>query len=257
MGRLSRVWRAGATGLAFAALGVTSLALGLVLLPSRRVLPGGRERAELRAQKVIHHAARIYLFGARVLGLMRWRCVDAERLREPGTLVVANHPTLLDAVVLMSEMPQADCVVKERYYQHPLLGITARAAGYVPSRDGPGLVADCVERLVRGRSLIIFPEGTRSPLGRLAPFQRGAAHIALRSGRDPVPVAITCEPPALHHGQPWWDVPERPFELTLRVGKPLRAKEVAGEHASVGLAARALTASLREYLEKRVLDVEA
>ena len=70
-----------------------------------------------------------------------------ERLREPGILVVANHPTLIDVLVLMSHMPQADCVVKQRYYDHLFLGGTARAAGYIPSRDGPGLIADCVERL--------------------------------------------------------------------------------------------------------------
>jgi 1-acyl-sn-glycerol-3-phosphate acyltransferase len=255
--RLSRVWRVGATGGSFAALGAVSLVLGVTLLPLLRVLPGGRERNELRAQKLIHHAARAYLLGIRALGLTRIRCTGVERLREPGTLVVANHPTLLDAVVLMSLMPQADCVVKGRYYEHPLLGVTARAAGYIPSRDGPRLVADCVERLVRGRSLVIFPEGTRSPVNELGPFQRGAAHIALRSGRDPVPVAITCEPPALYHGKPWWDVPERGFDLTLRVGEPLSVKEAVGGQTSRGRAARALTACMRDHLEKRVLDVEA
>ena len=104
---------------------------------------------------------------------------------------------------------------------------------------------------------MIYPEGTRAPAHELGPFQRGAAHIALRAGRDPVPVAVTCEPPTLYRGQPWWDVPERRFDLTLRVGDPLRAKEVVGEHASRGRAARALTAYMREHLERRVIDVEA
>jgi 1-acyl-sn-glycerol-3-phosphate acyltransferase len=170
---------------------------------------------------------------------------------------VANHPTLLDALVLMSQMPQADCVVKQRYFDHPFLGGIARSAGYIPSRDGPELVADCVERLVRGRSLMIFPEGTRSPVDELGPFQRGAAHIALRAGRDPLPVAITCDPPTLYRGKPWWDVPERRFDLTLRVGEPLPVKEAVAEHVSRGAAARALTAFMREDLEKRVFDVGA
>ena len=52
-------------------------------------------------------------------------------------------------------------------------------------------------------------------------------------------------------------MPERRFDLTLRVGEPLPVKEAVAEHASRGTAARALTAFMREDLEKRVFDVEA
>lgn len=250
------------TGVAFASLGVASLLLAFVVLPLLRLRPrsrdaAGREQGELQAQRVIHRAAGLYLGWLSFMGILRIRCTGAARLAEPGSLVVANHPTLLDAIVLMSLMPQADCVVKERYYVHPFLGGTARAAGYIPSRDGPGLVADCVERIVRGRSLMIFPEGTRSPLDGFAPFERGAAHIALRAGCDPVPVAITCEPPTLYRGLPWWRVPERRFDLTLRVGEPLPVKEIVADFTSRGRAARVLTDRMRDTLEKRVFDARA
>lgn len=238
-------------------LGIASLLLSLVLPSLRLFLPGGRERQERRAQSVIHWSARVYLRGLRILRVLRVDCAGKERLREPGTLVVANHPTLLDVVVLMSLMPQADCVVKEQYYENPLFGAVARAAGYIPSRGGPKVVAACVERLVGGRSVIIFPEGTRSPVNGLGPFQRGAAHMALRTGRDLVPVTVRCTPPTLYHGQPWWDVPERCFDLTLSVGEPMRVKEVMGEQPGFGRAARAITGTMREYFEKQVVSVEA
>jgi 1-acyl-sn-glycerol-3-phosphate acyltransferase len=112
------------------------------------------------------------------------------------------------------------------------------------------VVARCVERLVRGRSLIIFPEGPRSPVNGLGPFLRGAAHIALRAGRDPVPVTIRCEPPSLFHGQRWWDVPERRFELSLQVGESVRLKPLAGEGIAPARTARALTAAMRDHFER-------
>lgn len=249
---VSRGWRIARTALGFAVLGLWLLSLA-VLLPLLRLLPG-RAPGDLRAQRAVHHSVRGYFRLLTWMGILRLRCEGAERLAEPGTLVVANHPTLLDALCLMSFMPQADCVVKERYYRNFFLGGPARAAGYIPSRDGVEVVGDCVERLVRGRSLIIFPEGTRSPVRGLGPFQRGAAHIALRAGRDPLPVAITCEPATLYHDQPWWDVPERRFELTLRVGEPLRVKEIVAEGTSRGRAARALTEAMREHLDHRGSD---
>ena len=81
--------------------------------------------------------------------------------------------------------------------------------------------------------------------------------MALRTGRDPVLVSVRCTPPTLYHGLPWWDVPERRFDLTLSVGESIRVKDVIRESSNFGKAARALTASMQDYFEKRVTDVEA
>ena len=255
--RASRGWRLLGTAFGFGALGVASLLLAVVVLPALGVLPGTRERKEVRAQRTLHWSIRAYLRVLRLLGVLRVRATGAERLRRPGILVVANHPTLIDALVLVSLMPQADCIVKARYSDHPLFGGVARAAGYIPAGDGVEVVATAVERLVRGRSLIIFPEGTRSPVKGLGPFLRGAAHIALRAGCDPIPVVIRCEPPTLHHGQRWWDVPERRFELNLHVGEPLRVKGAVGDRTSRSQAARALTQSIHDHFTRYLALVDS
>ncbi|MEE8165473.1 MAG: lysophospholipid acyltransferase family protein, partial [Myxococcota bacterium] len=112
--------------------------------------------------------------------------------------------------------------------------------------------ANCAERLIQGRSVIIFPEGTRSPVGELGVFARGAAHIALRSGRDPIPVTIRCDPATLYRGKAWWDVPHRMFTLSVHVGDPLPVKDIVDSTMSRARAARAVTAALREYFEREV-----
>jgi len=247
----SRGWRVFASGFGFVEAGVLSLLLAAIA-PALRVLPGNRERAELRVQRGIHGLTRVYLGGLGLLGAFRVRSGDCEKLRRPGILVIANHPTLLDAWALMSQMPQADCIVKERYYQNFFLGGGARAAGFIPNREGPDLVDECVDRLRRGRSLIVFPEGTRSPEGRIGPFARGAAHIALRAGCDPIPVTLRCNPATLYHGQAWWDVPDSTPILTLTVGDPIPIKDVVSPEASRGRAARELTTYFRGYFERQL-----
>lgn len=247
-----RAWLILRTGICFAQFGVLSLLLAVVIFPIIRLFPGTRDEKEIRSQWWVHCFLRIMFATAEFLRVIRIRCNDVEALKQPGVLVIANHPTLIDALCLMSLMPQADCVVKASHYQNPFLGGPAKGAGYIPNLDGPRLVADCVERLRRGRSLIVFPEGTRSPADGLGPFARGAAYVALKAGSDPVPVTIKCEPATLYRGRAWWDVPDRRFTLTLTVDDPLVVKDVLEQPMARPRAARLLTAALRSHIERRL-----
>ena len=251
----SRAWRLLATAFSFVVFGFLASMLGLVVIPLVKISGAGTEKQEFRIQSMIRNVARFYLFMIQALGIFTIRCEGKEKLREPGLLVVANHPTLLDALVLISHMPQVDCVVKERYFHDPFLGAAAQGAGYIPSGDGPTVVDACVDRLEKGRSIIIFPEGTRSPVRSLGSFNRGTAHISIRSQRHPIPVVIHCEPPGLYRGQKWWHVSEKRLELTLRVGEPLLPPGSAEENVSRSRAARALTDSMHLYFKRELAVV--
>ena len=252
MWNASRGWRIVRTGMTFAAFGIMSLILALTAMPIIHLLPGSRRSKEARSQRAVHRTVRLFFGLTSILRILKIRCTGKEKLNRPGLLIVANHPTLLDAPLLMSLMPEMDCVVADRWFSHPFLGLSARGAGYIPNRDGPTLVEECAERLRSGRSLIIFPEGTRSPANGLGPFARGAAHIALRAGCDLVPVTLTCAPATLYRGKAWWDVPDRSFVLTLHVGDPLLVKEIIDEPMSRSRAARKMTATLRDYYERQL-----
>jgi 1-acyl-sn-glycerol-3-phosphate acyltransferase len=252
---LSRAWRIAATGFAFVLLGFVASVLGLIVIPIIRLWPNGSRSREFRVQALIRILVRFYLFILQAMGTCTIRFEGRERLWEPGLLVVANHPTLLDALLLMSEMPQVDCVVKRRYFHDRFLGAASQGAGYIPSGDGPSMVEACVERLKQGRSIMIFPEGTRSPVNGLGSFTRGAAHVSIRAEKNLVPVTILCNPPTLHRGRKWWDVPERRFELILKVGDPFVPHTASEEALSRGRAARDLTESLYHYYERELAIV--
>jgi 1-acyl-sn-glycerol-3-phosphate acyltransferase len=247
----ARLWRVLRTALGWAAFGALCAALGLVVLPLVRGLSRAAANADLRAQRTLHRAARLYFGIGRTLGLFRLRVDGLERLGPGGPrILVANHPTLLDVVALVALAPQLDCIVNAARAEHPLLRRLVAAAGYIPNDGGRGVVDEGARRLRAGRSLLVFPEGTRSPRGGLGLFQRGAAHVALASGYDLVPVVVACEPLALAKGERWFDVPERRFELRLRVGEPVSPRGLLASGLALPLAARRLTAELREYFAK-------
>lgn len=250
--RISRAWRVIATTIGFGIAGPISLFLALVVFPLLRIAPGSREQSEIRAQYALHLAFRTFLAVVARLGVLRVRCNGVEALRKPGILVVANHPTLIDALIVMSYMAQADCVVKPGHYDNVWLSTTVKGAGYIPGRNGPQMVESCVEKLRSGRSVLIFPEGTRSPKGELGVLGRGAAHVALHADCELIPVTIDCQPATLYHGLAWWDVPERRFTVTLNVGAPLSIESTVPLPTNRPRAARAITAALRDHFERRL-----
>ncbi|MGH8722252.1 MAG: lysophospholipid acyltransferase family protein, partial [Burkholderiales bacterium] len=136
-------------------------------------------------------------------------------------VIVANHPTLLDAVFLLAQFPMADCVIKEAMARNPFTRRLARAADYIPNSDPVALLESAVARLKAGRSLILFPEGTRTEPGRPLRFKAGAAAIALRSGRDCLPVVIRGDPPALGKSDRWYHIPPRRVHFSLSVHAPM------------------------------------
>jgi 1-acyl-sn-glycerol-3-phosphate acyltransferase len=249
--RVDRLWRLLRTGLGFVGFGVVVLLLAFVVIPLDRRLVRSSGSRELRAQQLIHRGARLILEIWRRLGVMRVEVVHAARLHDgQPRLVVSNHPTLFDFVVLASLMPQADCIVNGARAENPILRRLLTLAGYVRSDDGVAVVRSCLHRLEAGRSIVIFPEGTRSPAGGLGEFRPGAALLALISGRELLPVLLTCEPQTLKKGQSWYDVPERALQVRVRAGEPILptpGADRAGGHAQ---AARRLTAELREFFLK-------
>jgi 1-acyl-sn-glycerol-3-phosphate acyltransferase len=142
-------------------------------------------------------------------------------------------------------MPQADCVVKREAWSNPFFRPVVRICGYIPNDGGEAVIEECAQRLRRGRSLILFPEGSRSPRAGLGPFQRGVAYIALASGCPITPVWIECQPPALKKGQPWYALPNERLRFSLTVGSPVFARDWLDEDLPRVLAARRVTSGLR------------
>jgi 1-acyl-sn-glycerol-3-phosphate acyltransferase len=246
---LPRAVRIAATGFAFVAFGLAALLLALTVFPVCRATARSRSEADDRVQALIHRGFRAFLRLVEGLGLIRTRWLGADVLRTPGAkLVVANHPTLLDVVQLIAVLPQADCVVSDARLRNPFLHLAARAAGYLTNARGAALVEDCAARLRAGRTVLLFPEGTRSPADGLHPLRRGAAHIALAAGAALQPVSIRCEPRILRKGQPFWDVPERAAQFTLRALAPLDPLTCIAAGIARGDAARRITAQLQARL---------
>ena len=147
--------------------------------------------------------------------------------RGKSVVVAANHESFCDILVLLATLPmQVRFLAKRSVFRVPVLGWSIAAAGFVAvdrgdRARGAATVETALRRLEGGRSLVIFPEETRTRNGELLPFKRGAAHLALKSALPLLPVGIAGTFHILPRGT--WEI--RPGPVVVAVGDPI---DVAG-----------------------------
>lgn len=125
-----------------------------------------------------------------------------------GTVYIANHPTLIDATIILARLPDAICIFKPSLMSNPAVGPAAVMAGYVRGDSGLDLIKAAAKKVAEGKSLLVFPEGTRTEPGTvLGKMKPGFALIADRA-RAPVRLIVVSASPELGaRRRPWWPAP--------------------------------------------------
>ena len=245
---LDRIWRLIATGFAFALIFGGGALAALTILPVIAGLGRSGSKHARKAQYAIQGFLRFYVSLLQGLGLIKLSINDIDRLTAiKGHLVIANHPTLLDVVLLMAFIPRVQCIVKHELWSSRYLGGVVRLAGYIPNNLEPEALLDaCRNSLDIGDNLLIFPEGTRTRPGAALHFHRGFANIALLAKARIQLITIFCNPLTLTKGEPWWRIPLRRPHFRIAVGDELDAKRLLDDQ-SRSHAARALVRHIENY----------
>ena len=246
--KLFYYWRVLATGIAFTVFGIGGVLIPCIAILVFKIWPGTREQQQLRARKLVSCTFKSFIYMMRLLGILRWETSGLEKLNRDGLLVLANHPTLLDVVFLVAFIPNADCIVKSKLLANPAMRGFVKLTGYITNNKGEALVDAAGASLSQGSTLIIFPEGTRTPISEPPSFQRGAANIAIRTKTDITPIQISCNPPTLSKELSWYQVPEETFNMSFDVKDDISIEPFLEDNAP--LAARKLTAYMENYFRE-------
>jgi len=200
----------------------------MTVIPMATLFVHDEQTRNRRAQLIIRESFRVYIGMLRGLRVLKLEVVGAEKLSAcTGKLIIANHPTLIDIVLLTALLPDAKCVVKSELFANRLLRSLVKAAGYIRNDyyEPEVLIEKCRETLAAGNNLIIFPEGTRSVPGKPLHFQRGFAHIATLTGVIIQPITITCDPITLVKGEPYYRIPDSRPSFRVEVADEIDPKQ--------------------------------
>ena len=208
-----------AFALALAHLGASSLAWNAVAPLLRWVLP--RAAGARLGREGISSIYRRFWGTAHRFGLMTVDAGALDVLRdEPGGLIIAaNHPTMLDAMVIVGRLPRGVCVMKAELLRNPFLGAASRLARYIANDDGPAMIRQAVRTLREGAPLVLFPEGTRTVRWPVNAFLPSIALIARMADVPIQTVILETDSPYLTKGWPLLRPPPRPFHVRARLGE--------------------------------------
>ncbi len=231
------------TGGVFAVLDAGSCVL-------RHTLPDGPGRRRM-ARRWLCAMARLavgYLHRAGILDCdMTELAAIAQR---PNLVLVANHPSRLDCLLLASALPHMVCVTKASIWERGVLGSTLRTAGYVRHDTLLRIIGPASQALQENCQLLLFPEGTRSRAGaEPGPIQPGFAAIAQRTRADVQVVLIETPSPYLSQGWSFLKRPPLPMRYRIKLGPGFSAPK--RDEASGRALIEAVENRLRSSLQGR------
>ncbi|CAB3883559.1 1-acyl-sn-glycerol-3-phosphate acyltransferase [Achromobacter sp. 77] len=245
------LWRLVATGMAFTMFGVGGVLLRLMVFPPQRLLPGDRQDRQRRARWALNGTFRLFIrFMVRV-GILTVEFKGADRLGRPGQMILANHPSLLDVVFLVGHVKNANCIVKHGLATNPFTRGPVANAGYITNDESFDMFDRAADVLRNGETLIVFPEGTRTPPDAMPQFHRGACAIALRGAQVVTPVVIRMNPRSLTKGEPWYRIPPSRMRYVIEVGEDIDPATWSQAHP-LPIAGRKMNAYLHAYFEAKL-----
>lgn len=199
-------------------LGLLSLCWTLVasllypLLPKLQAIRLGRYAIML--------GFRVYLASLSATRRCSFDLSELDALRNETSLIIApNHPCLLDAVMIISRLPNVACVMKSELMNNIFLGAGARLARYIRNEPIRQMTREASADFKTGSHLLLFPEGTRTTHQPINTLKGSIALIALKAQVPVQTVLIETNSPYLSKGWSLFRKPVMPVSYKITLGK--------------------------------------
>jgi 1-acyl-sn-glycerol-3-phosphate acyltransferase len=222
-------------------LGLICLSWSVFALPLYYLLP--RDLGTRVGRRGIMQGFRIYAWSLSITQSYRLDLSALDSLRGAAPMILApNHPSLIDALLILTRHPNIVCVMKAELMKNVFLGAGSRLARYVPNESSRQMIRESVAHLQRGCLLLLFPEGTRTTRLPINSFVGSVGLIAKHAAVPVQTLIIETDSPFLSKGWPLFRRPDLPVVYRVRLGERFEPPQDV----------IAFTAALEEYYRREL-----
>ena len=200
-------------------LGLICLTWSVFAIPLYFILP--KRLGTAVGRRGIMGGFRLYSWSLSLTGTYRLDMRAVDTLRGEGAMILApNHPSLIDALLILTRHPNLVCVMKSELMNNVFLGSGSRLARYVRNDSSRQMVKESVAHLREGGVLLLFPEGTRTTQDPINSFLVGSVGLIAKHAQVPVQtLLIETDSPFLSKGWPLFKRPSLPITYRVRLGR--------------------------------------
>ena len=214
---MKRFFRSFLSGFCFSVFGSGGILIGTTLVPLLLLICSKSAQKRILSGTV-HYSWKAFVWLMCILKLIKIETKDKKLLKQlRGNIVIANHPSLIDVVILMSKIPRSICVVKGSLFKNFFIKSLIRRVYLSNSMSPEEFMKQATDDLNAGYNIVIFPEGTRTQKDKPVHLHRGFAYLQLYSKHDIQPILIQNNPQILGKNMPWYDVGDKTSVYNLEM----------------------------------------
>ncbi len=219
-----KLWRSFVVVFLFAFFGAGAILINYIVFPYISVFIKKEERRQHYC-KVVHKTWKFFCDLMEKSGTIRVILTNPEKLNNlHGKIIVANHPSFIDIVLLIGLLPDTVCIAKKEIKKNIFMGNIVKSLYLINDEDNKQLLKDASEILSQGYNIVVFPTGTRTEEGKAMKLHKGAALMALHTKADVIPVHISCDYKFLAKHQKIYDAGIKPITYTITVNEEIRTE---------------------------------
>jgi 1-acyl-sn-glycerol-3-phosphate acyltransferase len=241
-------WRVFGKWISFFVFGLFMGIIGTPVFAIMRIFLRPKKKFNKYARRFVSFSMRCFIAFMHFIGIVNFETENREPFRRLSSkIIVANHPSLLDVVMILSLVPNADCIVNAYLRRNILTGVVLQLY-ILSSQKFDELLETCFASLEQGNCIIIFPEGSRTPRSGKISVKKGAARVAIASGCNVIPVHIGgTDKYGLGKKDPWtaFNTRERyVYRISMGTEIPVDRYKEMSKPAAVRALTRDITASI-------------
>lgn len=246
MSKFGRKIRTVATFLAFLIFVLGAIVQGMPLYCLLWIFIRNKRKRTLCLRASVRGSFRLFVWFCSLIRAMRVQWHDLDKLASlNGVIIIANHPSLVDYVILNCYLPLTTSVMVKEKLTHGFMHFIIKGLQYVNNASAPIVLEEIMKQ---GDNILIFPEGTRTPRSGELNFHRGFVNLALACNKEIVPIFITCQPKGfLAHGFWSFQAPDVVPKFKIKVGTDINCDEYITSNEPRGICSRRLT--------QRIIDI--